>query len=131
MSTDAVKACGPATGKTRTRRGPNAHRRASTRAKILEACVQCLAQFGYGAASTPNVARMAKVSRGSLLHQFPSKAELMIATAAHLAEAPSIDEADPPQGGVLGGDRGASHGFLASLRSPETVALAEIIVASR
>src|SRR5438270_9911019 len=64
-------------------RGPNAERRASTRAKILAAGVRCLAEFGYAATSTPLVARLAKVSRGSLLHQFPSKVDLILEVAEY------------------------------------------------
>ena len=56
-------------GKPRIARGPHAARRAATRAKILAAAVRCLAEFGYSATSTPLVASLAKVSRGSLLHQ--------------------------------------------------------------
>src|ERR1700735_4207259 len=69
--------------KPRVPRGPNAERRAATRAKIMDATVRCLAEFGYAATSTPLVARMAKVSRGSLLHQFPTKIDLMLAVAEH------------------------------------------------
>src|SRR5438067_13244164 len=67
----------------RVPRGPNAERRASTRAKILAAGVRCLAEFGYAATSTPLVAKLAKVSRGSLLHQFPTKTDLILAVAQH------------------------------------------------
>ena len=68
-------------------RGPNAERRAATRAKIMDAAVRCLAEFGYAATSTPLVARLAKVSRGSLLHQFPTKVDLILAVAEHAANA--------------------------------------------
>ena len=73
--------------KPRVPRGPNAERRAATRAKIMEATVRCLAEFGYAATSTPLVARLAKVSRGSLLHQFPTKIDLMIRAAQYPADA--------------------------------------------
>src|SRR5437016_12734331 len=91
----ALKAKGPqktpqtTTKKTpkRAPRGPNAERRAATRAKIMEAAVRCLAEFGYAATSTPLVARLAKVSRGSLLHQFPTKVDLILAVAEYAASA--------------------------------------------
>src|SRR5512140_2231082 len=73
--------------KPRVPRGPNAERRAATRAKIMEATVECLAEFGYAATSTPLVAKMAKVSRGSLLHQFPTKVDLILAVATYAARA--------------------------------------------
>lgn len=60
-------------------RGPNAVRSAATREKILEAAVQCILEVGYQGTSTLLVQEKAGVSRGSLLHQFPSKADLMAA----------------------------------------------------
>src|ERR1700743_2747226 len=73
--------------KPRVPRGPNAERRAATRAKIMEAAVRCLAEFGYAATSTPLVAKLAKVSRGSLLHQFPTKTDLVLAVAEYASNA--------------------------------------------
>jgi AcrR family transcriptional regulator len=60
-------------------RGPNAVRRAATREKILDAAAQCVLEFGYQRTTTLMVQERAGVSRGSLLHQFPSKADLMAA----------------------------------------------------
>src|ERR1700754_3018733 len=77
----------PETTKPKVPRGPNAERRAATRAKIMEATVKCLAEFGYTATSTPLVAKLAKVSRGSLLHQFPTKTDLMLAVAQYASQA--------------------------------------------
>jgi len=80
----------PETTKPKVPRGPNAERRAATRAKIMEAAVGCLAEFGYAATSTPLVAKMAKVSRGSLLHQFPTKVDLILAVAEYAARAQAM-----------------------------------------
>jgi len=60
-------------------RGPNAERSAATREKILEAAVACILERGYGGTTTLLVQEKAGVSRGSLLHQFPSRADLMAA----------------------------------------------------
>ena len=113
-------------------RGPNAQRRAATRAKILGAGVRCLAEFGYAATSTPLVAKMAKVSRGSLLHQFPTKVDLILAVAAHAARS---------QGAFIRGELGERSGrarFVGgveavwkSLQRPEAVALMELTLAAR
>lgn len=65
-------------------RVPNAERSASTRLRLVEATVQCLYEFGYHQTSTVTVTRHAKVSRGAMLHHFPSKADLMMATADHI-----------------------------------------------
>jgi AcrR family transcriptional regulator len=66
-------------------RGPNAVRRQSTREKLLNATIECLHELGYHRTSTVIVTERAGVSRGSLLHQFPTKADLMVATARHIA----------------------------------------------
>jgi AcrR family transcriptional regulator len=47
--------------------------------------VQCLIEVGYAATSTPLVCERARLSRGALLHHFPTKTELVIAAVAHLA----------------------------------------------
>lgn len=60
-------------------RGPNAVRSAATREKILDAAAQCVLECGYQGTTTLMVQERAGVSRGSLLHQFPSKADLMAA----------------------------------------------------
>lgn len=60
------------------RRRTQAERSATTRNALLDAAVRCLYEHGYGATTTILVAKMAGVSRGAMLHQFPSKADLMI-----------------------------------------------------
>ena len=64
-------------------RRTQAERSATTRARILEAAVACLWKHGYGATTTVSVAAEAGVSRGAMLHHFPSKADLMLATLAY------------------------------------------------
>jgi AcrR family transcriptional regulator len=119
--------------KPRTTRGPNAERRAATRAKIMDATVRCLAEFGYAATSTPLVARMAKVSRGSLLHQFPTKVDLILAVADHASRARGAvvrehlaPYPDGPERFLHGVDA-----VWASLQQPEAIALMEVTVAAR
>ena len=119
--------------KPRVPRGPNAERRAATRAKIMEAAVRCLAEFGYAATSTPLVAKLAKVSRGSLLHQFPTKTDLMLAVAeyASAARGQKVRETLAPY--PDGPDR-FLHGVdavWASLHTPAAIALMEVTIAAR
>lgn len=59
------------------RRRTQAERSATTRIVLLEAAVSCLFEHGYGATTTINVAKAAGLSRGAMLHQFPTKADLM------------------------------------------------------
>lgn len=114
-------------------RGPNAERRASTRAKILAAGVKCLAEYGYAATSTPLVARMAKVSRGSLLHQFPTKLDLVLAVAEHawIVQRDHIRAlvAESP----LGPDQfiAGVQAVWKGLQLPEAVAVMEVMIAAR
>lgn len=67
-------------------RTPNAERSATTRAKLLEATIACLHEQGYHQTSTVLVTERAKVSRGAMLHHFPTKADLMIAVSQHIVE---------------------------------------------
>jgi AcrR family transcriptional regulator len=57
-----------------------------TRERILAAAVACLAEEGYAATTTSRIQARAEVSRGSLLHQFPARDDLLIAAVQHLAE---------------------------------------------
>lgn len=58
---------------------------ADSRLLILDAAVACLVEDGHAGASTLAVQARAGVSRGRLLHHFPSRAELLVAAADHLA----------------------------------------------
>ena len=123
----------PETTKSRVPRGPNAERRAATRAKIMEATVKCLAEFGYAATSTPLVAKMAKVSRGSLLHQFPTKVDLILAVAEYAARAQGAVIREALMSKPVGRER-FLHGvdaIWAALRRPASVALMEVMIAAR
>lgn len=61
-------------------------RRDETRRALLDAAVESLIQVGFARTTTLEVQRRAEVSRGALLHHFPSKAELLVAAVDHLAE---------------------------------------------
>lgn len=61
-------------------------RRDETRRALLDATVESLVELGYARTSTLEVQKRAAVSRGALLHHFPSKAELLVAAVRHLAE---------------------------------------------
>lgn len=61
-------------------------RREGTRRALLDATVACLTELGSAGTSTLEVQRRAGVSRGALLHHFPSKASLLVAAVQHLAE---------------------------------------------
>lgn len=57
---------------------------AQTRQKILKAAVQCLASNGYAKTSTQGVAKTAQISRGTMLHHYATKADLIRATIDYI-----------------------------------------------
>ncbi|HWV61685.1 MAG TPA: TetR/AcrR family transcriptional regulator [Sphingopyxis sp.] len=58
-------------------RRTQAERSAGTREVLLAAAIEALHEHGYAATSTILVAEKAGVSRGAMLHQFRTKADLM------------------------------------------------------
>lgn len=57
---------------------------AATRSRLLDAAVESLIEEGAASTTTVAVQRRAGVSRGALLHHFPSQAELLSATVGEL-----------------------------------------------
>jgi len=66
-------------------RGRREERTATSRARILDAAVACLVENGYAGATTLRIQARAGVSRGRLLHHFPSRDRLLVAASQHLA----------------------------------------------
>lgn len=62
-----------------------AQRSSDSRARILDAAVACLIDGGYSGSTTLTIQSAADVSRGRLLHHFPSRDRLLVAAAQHLA----------------------------------------------
>ncbi len=62
----------------------------ATQARILAAAIECLSKLGYSATTTVAVGERAGVSRGALLHHFPTRAELIAAAIRRLFE--ELDE---------------------------------------
>lgn len=115
-----------------TRRGPNAVRREATREKLLNASVECLYRYGYWGTSTVLVTQVAGVSRGSLLHQFPTKTDLMLATAQHIGRMRGRAHRD----GLTGVPRHERLPLLVDIlwgevTSPSGIARIEIMLAAR
>lgn len=63
---------------------PRRAQRDATRARLLQAAVTALIERGVAATTTLEVQQRAGVSRGTLLHHFPTHAELLSATVAEL-----------------------------------------------
>ena len=68
---------------TGTRRGTTVRRSreqrtSDSRLRILDAAVACLVESGYAGTTTLTIQARAGVSRGRLLHHFPSKETLLV-----------------------------------------------------
>ena len=57
-----------------------------TRGLILEATIECFFNLGYASTTTEKVAKAAGVSRGAMLHHFPSRRDLVGAAIRYLNE---------------------------------------------
>ena len=75
-----TSAAGSSTGVRRTQ----AERIEETRTALIGATIESLAEVGYAATTTREVAERAGVSRGAQTHHFPTKALLVAATIEHL-----------------------------------------------
>lgn len=68
-------------------------RSADTRQRILEATIALLVEVGYARTSTWAVCERAGVSRGALLHHFPTRISLFVTAVSYLASIP-LDQLD-------------------------------------
>ncbi len=67
-------------------RRSQAERSLTTRHLALEATLEGLAEVGHERISTSLIAEKAKISRGALTHQFPTRQDLFVAALRHLNE---------------------------------------------
>jgi len=74
------------TAATKRRARTHAERRAETRGALLDATIECLVTYGYAKTTTGRIADVAGVSRGAQLPYFRSRADIVTAAVAHLAE---------------------------------------------
>lgn len=118
---------------TRSERRKNADRSASTRRQILEATVRCLDAWGYGSVTNIKVADEAGVSRGAMMHHFPTRQALIVATVefanSKLTEYRRVEIEKLPEG--LARYRGFTELALTTQRMPEGMACNEIRIGSR
>jgi AcrR family transcriptional regulator len=66
-------------------RRTRSERSADSRQIILDATLDCLLRYGYARTTTLTIQHRAGVSRGRLLHHFPSREGLLVAACQHLA----------------------------------------------
>ena len=110
----------------------------ATRFRILEATLSCIAEEGYAQTSTVHVCQRSGTSRGSLLHQFSTRVELMAAAVAYLFERLTADyvkayaalQADTPHS-VARRVEVTGELLLASYADPRLAAVLDIYAAAR
>jgi AcrR family transcriptional regulator len=69
-----------------TPRRTQAERSEATRKQLLDAATKLIRQKGFGGLRTIEVASVAGVSRGALMHHFPNKHALVVAVLTHVNE---------------------------------------------
>lgn len=69
----------------------NTERLSATRARLLDAVIESLAECGYAATSTTEIARRSGLTRGAQLHHFGTKGPMMVAAVDRLNERSNAD----------------------------------------
>ena len=128
------KAVNPA----RKKDGWQAEKSAMTRHAILEAAIQCFIELGYANTTTALIAEYAGVSRGAMMHHFPSRGSVLKATIEHLHQK-RLDEYkqlmaeidDPTQ--LMNRTRieASVQQAWVYVNQPSSIAFQEILMASR
>lgn len=107
----------------------------NTQVAILDAALACFHDLGYANTSTENIAKRAGVSRGAMLHHFPTRNDLIDAAVRHLHElriANFKEEESKVQTGPGRSKVGAGiDAYWQMLNSPLFVVLQELRMAAR
>jgi len=76
----------PAARTAASTREPAQERSRTTRRRLLDAAVECLAELGWSGSTVAVVAQRAGVSRGAAQHHFPTREDMYAAAIRHVAE---------------------------------------------
>jgi AcrR family transcriptional regulator len=113
--------------------GWQAQKSAATRRQIVEAALRCVVDLGYSCTTTTVIAENAGLSRGAMLHHFPSKIDIVRAAVEHLhakrlkAFRRAIDKLPRDETRV----HRALEAYFEHVKHPMYVAFLELWVASR
>ena len=113
--------------------GWQAQKSASTRTLIIETAIKCFVDVGYSRTTTTLIAERAGLSRGAMLHHFPSKLAIVRAAVEHL-HAKRLRAFRKAVGKPMAdGDhvRHSVDAYWAHVRHPMFVAFFELAVAAR
>ena len=107
----------------------------NTRTHILDAAIDCFHKLGYANTTTENIANAAGVSRGAMLHHFPTRSELIRAAVEHLHNrrlaAYEATENQVQAGALYSRIEEGIDVYWEHLNSPESVVFLELKVAAR
>jgi AcrR family transcriptional regulator len=108
-------------------------RSAATRARLLDATIDCLVELGYARTTTTEIVKRAGVSRGAQVHHFPTKTELVEEAIVHLSRKRREELRRELKSSRPNGDRfSLAVDLLAkSFSGPLFAAAMELIVAAR
>jgi AcrR family transcriptional regulator len=115
------------------KRRSQAERSATTISLLIDATVSSLHEHGYSATSTLEVAKRAGVSRGAMLHHYPTKVHLMAATiyATYKSDIEAYRQTLSLLGDAKDGIERLIDTAWACFNSPNGIAQTEIWMAAR
>ena len=106
-----------------------------TRTLILDAAVVCFYELGYASTTTDNIAKQAGVSRGAMLHHFPTRFDLIKAAVLHINQKRlarfSEEETKIQQGAEHSRVEEGIDTYWSELNTPAFVVFHELKVAAR
>ena len=108
---------------------------ARTRDTILDAAIDCFYELGYANTTTDNVANKAGVSRGAMLHHFPTRFDLIKASVERLSnkrlEMFRTEETIVQRGATYSRVEEGIDAYWKQLNTPVFVVFQELKVAAR
>ena len=113
--------------------GWQAQKSASTRNLIIEAAIKCFLELGYARTTTTVIAEKAGLSRGAMLHHFPSKLDIVRAAVEylHAKRLRAIRKGMAKQQGDRDRVRQGVETYWGHVNHPLFVAFFELAVAAR
>lgn len=113
--------------------GWQAQKSALTRTQIIEAAIRCFVEHGYSQTTTTLIAEKAGLSRGAMLHHFPSKLAVVTAAVEYLHAKRLRAFRKAVNKPLVSGDhlRQSLEAYWAQVHHPMFVAFFELAVAAR
>lgn len=112
---------------------PREQQKQATRARILSAAMGCLIDLGVARTTTLEVQRRAEVSRGALLHHFPTHTDLMCAVIETIVvrNEQAVSRRLRRKSGSADPVERAIHILVDSMKEPSSLAEIELWIVAR